>query len=148
MFNTGVTDLAPELNGWYGSQSINPNQPTTIFLVGNHFSVHQTRVIAGGNEVNTRELLSRQVIKVVIPPFPNLVGDSSQKFVDIHLATPYGVTQHLLVPVCIAPCPVPCPCFPPCNAQSGQPANTQSQGPGIMVTPTTSAPPMGASSPN
>ena len=29
-----------------------------------------------------------------------LVGDASQKFVDVHLATPYGVTQHLLIPAC------------------------------------------------
>ncbi len=108
MFNTGVTDLAPELNGWYGSPSINPNQNTTIFLVGNHFSVHQTRVIAAGNEITDKELLSRQVMRVVIPPYPNLIG-SDQKFVDIHVATPYGVTQHLLVPVCVAPCPLPCP---------------------------------------
>ena len=119
MFNTGVTDLAPELNGWYGSPSINPNQYTTLFLVGNHFSVRETRVIAGGNEitgVGNRELLSRQVMKVIVPPYPNLVGDASQQFVDIHLATPYGLSQHLLVPVCVPPCAQPCvaPCVPPC----------------------------------
>ena len=102
MFNTGVTDLAPELTGWYGSPSINPNQPTTVFLVGNHFSVHQTRVIAGGNEVPQadRELLSRQVVKVVIPPNPVLGGEAGQQFVDVQIATPYGVTQHLPIPVC------------------------------------------------
>jgi hypothetical protein len=102
MFNTGVTDLAPELTGWYGSPSINPAQPTTLFLVGNHFSVHQTRVIAGGQPVTDTEMLSRQVIKVVIPPGPILLGDAGQQFVDVHLATPYGVTQHLLIPVCTA----------------------------------------------
>ena len=104
MFNTGVTDLAPELEGWYGSPSINPKAPTTLFLVGNHFSVHQTRVIAGGQDVGTVELLSRQVMKAVIPANPILLG-SDQNFVDIQLATPYGVTQHLLVPVCIPPDP-------------------------------------------
>src|ERR1700733_4622104 len=108
MFNTGVTDLAPELTGWYGSPSINPQQPTTLFLTGNHFSVHQTRVIAGGLNVCNTELLSRQVIKVVIPPNPTLLGNASQKFVDVHIATPYGVTQHLLIPVCIVPCFTPC----------------------------------------
>jgi hypothetical protein len=123
MFNTGVTDLAPELNGWYGSPSINPNVPTTIFLVGNHFSVHQTRVIAGGNQIDAvtgQEMLSRQVIKVVIPPFPIMVGDANQKFVDVHLATPYGVSQHLLIPVCISPCLAPCPY--PTPACGGTPA--------------------------
>jgi hypothetical protein len=125
MFNTGVTDLAPELNGWYGSPSINPNAATTLFLVGNHFSVHQTRVIAGGQEIDHikgQEMLSRQVIKVVIPPFPILLGDANQKFVDIHLATPYGVSQHLLVPVCIPPCVPPCPYpTPACGGSSAPP---------------------------
>jgi hypothetical protein len=103
MFNSGVTDLGPELNGWYGSPSINPKGQTTLFLVGKHFSVHQTRVIAGGQYVSNQELLSREVMKVVIPANPVLLGDASQKFVDIHLATPYGVTKHLLVPVCNPP---------------------------------------------
>lgn len=103
MFNTGITDLAPELIGWYGSPSINPKEPTTIFLVGNHFSVHGTRVIAGGQFVANTEMLSRQVMKAVIPAGPILMGDACQQFVGIHLATPYGVTQHLLVPVCNPP---------------------------------------------
>jgi hypothetical protein len=113
MFNTGITDLAPELTGWYGSPSINPNAATTVFLVGNHFSVHHTRVIAGGQKVTDTEMLSRQVIRVVIPPCPITVGDGNQKFVDVHAATPYGVTSHLLIPVC-ASYPA---CMPDANAQ-------------------------------
>ncbi len=68
MFSTGVTDLAPELLGWYGAPAINLDAPTTIFLIGNHFSVHQTRVVVGGQEITNTELLSRQVMKVTIPP--------------------------------------------------------------------------------
>lgn len=100
MFNTGITDLAPELTGWYGAPAINPATPTTIFLVGNHFSVRQTMVIAGGQPVTGQQLLSRQVIQVTIPAKALQVGDEFQKFIDVHLATPYGVTQHLLIPVC------------------------------------------------
>jgi hypothetical protein len=67
MFNSGVTDLAPELLGWYGTPAINLDAPTTLFLIGDHFSVHQTRVLAGGQEVAATEMLSRQVMKVTIP---------------------------------------------------------------------------------
>ena len=67
MFSSGVTDLAPELLGWYGSPAINLDVPTTVFLIGNHFSVHQTRVLIGGQEITTPEMLSRQVMKVTIP---------------------------------------------------------------------------------
>jgi hypothetical protein len=49
MLATGVTDLAPELVGWYGAPGINPNGDTALFLVGDNFSVHQTRVIVGGH---------------------------------------------------------------------------------------------------
>ena len=100
MFNAGLTELAPELVGWYGTSAINPNYGGTVFLVGNHFSVHQTSVIAGGQQITPKhqQLLSRQVIQVTIPPHPMLVGDGSAQFVDVQLATPYGVTQHLLIP--------------------------------------------------
>jgi hypothetical protein len=110
VFNNGITDLAPVLRSWYGAPGINLSKETTIFLMGDHFSVHQTRVIAGGLEVNnpvtkpsTVEMLSRQVLKVTIPAGANTVlnqvGDGKPSlFVDVHLATPYGVTQHLLIP--------------------------------------------------
>jgi hypothetical protein len=67
LFNTGVTDLAPELVGWYGAPGIDPNGATTLFLVGKGFSVLDTRVVAGGKLATDVELLSRQVVKVVIP---------------------------------------------------------------------------------
>ena len=107
MFNSGVTDLAPELDGWYGATYVNTDAPTTLFLVGNHFSVHETRVIAGGVESSDHEMLSRQVMKVTIPAGvqlasgPRLDGDSNNQnaaCVDVHLATPYGVTSHLFIP--------------------------------------------------
>ena len=48
LFNRGVTDLAPELVGWYGAPGIDPSGGTTLFLVGKAFSVNGTQVIAGG----------------------------------------------------------------------------------------------------
>jgi hypothetical protein len=173
LFDAGVTDLAPELAGWYGAPGVDPAAGTTLFLIGKGFSVHDTRVIAGGRPARYR-LLSREVIEVEIPPGVQTIGgvgqasachapsrefsascrnslggpppagtnpalrawdptvgqasachglisptshveplpppaDSSslpsscacneREFVDIHLATPYGVTSHLLVPV-------------------------------------------------
>jgi hypothetical protein len=100
MFNAGITDLAPELTGWYGAAEVNLDRPTTVFFVGDHFSVHQTRVIAGGEEVQARELLSRQVMKAVIPGGVKTLKTEQGNFVDVHLATPYGVTSHLLIPAC------------------------------------------------
>jgi hypothetical protein len=67
LFNTGVTDLAPELIGWYGAPGIDPAATTTLFLIGKGFSVHETSVIAGGRPARA-SLLSRQVLRVEIPP--------------------------------------------------------------------------------
>ena len=67
LFNTGITDLAPELIGWYGAQGVDPVGTTVVFLVGKGFSVHDTSVIAGGRPVKTT-LLSRQLLRAEIPP--------------------------------------------------------------------------------
>ena len=152
LFNTGVTDLAPELIGWYGAPGIDLDGTTTLFLIGRGFSVHDTSVIAGGRPVKF-SLLSREVLRAEIPPsvqsitepcgaglpcqacraLPKSDGISNRalpvshaeplpppaaagpepsgpppcptadcnrrEMVDIHLATPYGVSSHLLVPV-------------------------------------------------
>lgn len=129
MFSSGQTDLGPALNGWYGAPGIRvaegqlasapeawaPSEeaeggpapmavmapPTTLFLVGDRFSVHETKVIAGGRRVKF-EMLSRQVMQVTVPPDVLTVPDPlapCKRSVDVHVATPYGVSGHLLIPV-------------------------------------------------
>ena len=143
LFDAGITDLAPELTGWYGAPGIDPQATTTLFLTGEGFSIHDTRLIAGGRPLPFR-LLSREVMEVTIPPSvqpldqascrvslashqAELISDrpeplppprtsptatskppapplcttacNGQQLVDFHLATPYGVSSHLLVPV-------------------------------------------------
>ena len=114
LFNVGTTDLAPELIGWYGGPGIVPDGPTSLFLVGDNFSVHQTRVIAGGVVLSAElpalptrelpntnpskgqvELLSRQVMRITIP------GGCQPKNgkIDVHVATPYGVSHNVAIPV-------------------------------------------------
>lgn len=143
MFNSGVTDLGPELIGWHGapgvvvssagvndfkcgctkpcecgagsqlgltdgSASTPPavcyGEGTSLFLVGDNFSVHDTRVIAGGVCIPTVQLISRQIMRVTIPSCVNQVSVEGKKYVEIHVATPYGVTNHLHVPVCEEHC--------------------------------------------
>jgi hypothetical protein len=145
LFNAGVTDLAPELLGWYGAPGVDPAADTTLFLVGKGFSVLDTRVVAGGRPARFR-LLSRELMEVQVPagtlpivpeacaatatvarrraglvlaaaaeplPPPGLAAGGCgpapaagcaldchrREVVDIHLATPSGVSGHLLVPV-------------------------------------------------
>lgn len=164
MFNTGVSDLAPELHGWYGAPGISvtaatttsaalaqaadrvaraqadytialakdpeaakalvaplkalvdaynlaqatagqaglsPRSGTTLYLVGKNFSVLTNYVIAGGArlEPGAWKVINRQVIQVEIPANVNTVQVRGKTFVDIHIATPYGATSHLHIPI-------------------------------------------------
>ena len=67
LFNTGVTDLAPELIGYYGAEGVDTSGTTVVFLVGKGFNLHDTSVIAGGKQVPVT-LISRQVLRAEIPP--------------------------------------------------------------------------------
>jgi hypothetical protein len=88
-------------------RSMCDNSGTTIFLVGDRFSplATKTRVIAGGRCCDFR-LLSRQVLEVLVPPdaMPlQLEGKGQPSVIDVHVATPYGPTNHLLIPVVSKP---------------------------------------------
>lgn len=103
MFHQGTSDLAPELFGFYGEPGviIGSENGTELFLVGDHFSVHDTQVIAGGRKI-APTLLSRQVMCIKIPGNVNVEPMESKdklRFVDIHIASPYGVSGHLKIPV-------------------------------------------------
>ncbi|MCA9034726.1 MAG: hypothetical protein KDA91_06325, partial [Planctomycetaceae bacterium] len=99
MFSSGVTDLAPELYDFYGEPGFEPGTESRFFLVGGNFSVTGTRVIAGNREAEF-DLLSREVMEIVIPadavPTDGHDGKSS---IDIHVATPYGVSPHVHIPL-------------------------------------------------
>lgn len=106
MFSNGTSDLAPELFGWYGAPGIDPTATsTTLFLVGDHFSPLRTRVIVGNQAVDNetegvQTLLSRQVMQVTFKngAYP-LNHDKGGATVRVHVATPYGVTRELDIPV-------------------------------------------------
>ncbi len=99
MFSTGSTMLTPQLIGWSGSFGIDPAKDSSIFLVGNNFSIDQTRIIAGGKALDASrvELLSRQVMRVTIPP--GVISEHDK--VPVYIATPNGVTQPLYVPIVV-----------------------------------------------
>jgi hypothetical protein len=169
LFVHGTTDFAPELYGWYGAPGIDQaKDKVTLFLVGNHFSVTQSKVLIGNAELtpNDVKMISRQVMQVTVPKSAisyqyegddfsvmttevkkgknssktivttglngtrtessitevtadkdNVVTttttnstngmESPQKkfYINVHVATPYGVTRELAVPVINMPKP-------------------------------------------
>src|SRR5262249_12776247 len=88
--------LRPSLVGWHGRP---PEQgaESTLFVEGRNFSVHDTHVVAGGKPAKA-VLVSRHLLKVTIAsdaaPTPSAEGSP---LLDINVATPNGVSNHLLI---------------------------------------------------
>lgn len=101
LFRNGKDTLHPELHYWYGFAGIQPDKDTTLFLKGSNFSVHDTQVIAGDQSVKFK-LVSREIMEVTIPAGVlqyKRSGHILKEGVDLHIATPYGVTGQLHIPV-------------------------------------------------
>jgi hypothetical protein len=123
ILSSGTRELAPELHGWYGSPGYQPGKDKQVFfLIGDNFSVHETEVIVGTRKPARVKLLSRQIMEVTVdgdlpvisdPRLPLTVRDdygrpeftlnNFEGYVDAHVATPYGVSGHLLIPVVHTP---------------------------------------------
>ncbi|MFO0352498.1 MAG: hypothetical protein ACK50O_04250, partial [Pirellulaceae bacterium] len=110
VFASGTRELAPELLGWYGAPGYSTENGAHFFLAGDNFSVHETSLIAGNQVIpsSSIRMLSRQILEVRLPenlPFvtDNRMNESDEDtyagYIDLHLATPYGVSGHLLIPV-------------------------------------------------
>lgn len=110
ILSAGTGELAPELLGWYGAPGYSTENGAHFFLAGDNFSVHETSLIAGNQVIPSTaiRMLSRQILEVRLPanlPFvtDNRMNDSDEDtyagYIDLHLATPYGVSGHLLIPV-------------------------------------------------
>ncbi len=95
-------DLLTATNALAASEKLQTS--TAVFLVGKNFSVLNCRVIAGGVDVtSTIEVINRNLMQVRIPSSVSTVSTnhtpSEQLSVVVHLATPYGATSRLLIPV-------------------------------------------------
>ncbi|MBA4017091.1 MAG: hypothetical protein C0483_07965 [Pirellula sp.] len=106
IFSAGTRELAPELVGWYGAPGYDRSRPTRMFFSGDNFSVATCRLIAGNQEIPFK-LLSRQIMEVALPAGLPVIRDKKLQeaeienydgYIDAHVATPYGVSGHLLIP--------------------------------------------------
>ena len=95
MFNNGITDLAPELYGFYGAPGVDKAGGTTLFLVGDHFSVNRTEALVGNRRAQVT-LLSRQVAKIELSAG---MFETNEGYLRVHVATPYGVSREIDIPV-------------------------------------------------
>ncbi|MEW4566621.1 hypothetical protein AB1L88_02020 [Tautonia sp. JC769] len=112
IFSSDSSKLAPRLLAWYGEPPIHGN-PSSIFILGTNFGIVDMEVIAGGVTIpGAGDLISRNVLRITIPPeaMPIRTKYGVQAF-DIHVATPNGISNHLIVE--INPESAPPPFTPP-----------------------------------
>ncbi len=88
--------LRPMLLAWHGPPPLQ-GEESTILIEGKNFSVHDTHVIAGGKPAR-QVLVSRNILEITISkeacPSP---GADGKPLLDISVATPNGVSNHLLM---------------------------------------------------
>jgi len=109
LFVPGTTALVPILAGYDGIDQVNPSAPddaktsqSCFFLYGKHFSVLETKVLAGGRYIPDTdvEILSREVMRVRIAKDvqPTKIKEN-RSFVEVQVATPNGISNRVLIPI-------------------------------------------------
>ncbi len=132
--------LRPSLLAWHGKPP-QQGEESTILIEGKNFSVHDTHVLAGGKPARS-VLVSRTILQVTIDKDAcPTAGGNGQPLLDINVATPNGVSNHLLIRM-HPPCPggktavaMPAPKLEPAKAKPGAPASKEA-----ATTPEASAP--------
>jgi hypothetical protein len=121
IFTSSSSGLAPRLLTWYGEPP-KVGVDSSIFIVGTGFTIPEVKTIAGGVTLDDTDMISRNVIRIVIPanarPIatePNLARERRLVF-DVHVASPNGVSDHLLVEA--EPADQPPAAAPPTSAYS------------------------------
>lgn len=88
--------LRPSLMAWHGRPP-REGEESTILLEGKNFSIHDTHVIAGGKPAES-VLVSRNVLQVTIAKdATSTPSEAGSPLLDINVATPNGVSNHLLI---------------------------------------------------
>jgi hypothetical protein len=110
LFSEGTRNLGPELIGFYGEPGLDPAKGGSLFLVGRNFNVNVTQVQIGNQSVKPN-LLSREVMQVSVNgPLTQLKitehirgVPTVSDVIEAQVATPYGVSSKLYIPVATKP---------------------------------------------
>ena len=104
LFTPGSMALRPELTGYEGAARVDPRGGEVIFLLARNVDLGTTRVVVGGRPVDPEgvEILSREVIRLTLPPCERPGPGRSGPVIDVQIATPNGVSNRLAIP-CLTP---------------------------------------------
>lgn len=96
IFESRGGHLAPRLTAWHG-QPPDGSSEASIMVEGQGFSVHDTRVLVGNKPADAVPI-SRTVLQVKIAAGAQaMAAPDGKAYYDLHVATPNGVSNHLLI---------------------------------------------------
>jgi hypothetical protein len=98
IFESRGGNLAPTLTAWHG-QPPDGTTDASLMIEGRGFSVHDTRVVVGNTPAEAVPI-SRTVLLVKISAYAQtMTGPDGKAYYDVNVATPNGVSNHLLIEV-------------------------------------------------
>lgn len=98
LFESRGGHFAPVLTAWHG-QPPDGTTDASVMIEGRGFSVHDTRVLVGNTPADAVPI-SRTVLQVKIAAHAQAMSAPDGKsYYDVHVATPNGVSNHLLIEV-------------------------------------------------
>ncbi|HEY2157764.1 MAG TPA: IPT/TIG domain-containing protein, partial [Isosphaeraceae bacterium] len=98
IFESRGGNLAPTLRAWHG-QPPDGTTDASVMIEGRGFSVHDTRVVVGNTPADAVPI-SRTVLLVKISAnAQTMTGPDGLSYYDVNVATPNGVSNHLLIEV-------------------------------------------------
>ncbi len=107
IFKKGSSALAPVVVGHQGVDELTSESCRNAFLLfGRNFSIQDTTIVAGGQRVDKDDvdILSREVLRVRLPKNLEITTTTDgQKYVELHLGTPNGVSNRMLLPFSDSP---------------------------------------------
>lgn len=105
LFVDGAEALVPRLFGYQGAWGITKGKTTSILVSGKNISIQETKVVAGGRplQADDVDIISRSYLRLRIPGDVDstdlkVSGPNNQKFVEVFLSTPNGISDRLLIP--------------------------------------------------
>ncbi len=98
IFESRGGNLAPSLTAWHG-QPPDGMSDSSLMIEGRGFSVHDTRAVVGNTPAEAVPV-SRTVLLVRISAHAQtMTAPDGKSYYDVHVATPNGVSNHLLIEV-------------------------------------------------
>ncbi len=98
IFESRGGNLAPTLTAWHG-QPPDGTTDASLMIEGRGFSVHDTRVVVGNTPAEAVPISRTVLLVKILANAQAMTVRDGRSYYDVNVATPNGVSNHLLIEV-------------------------------------------------